>query len=74
MLITEGEDVKYWDDQKQEYAKITDFKNQEYARDLINQQSKLETEYKTEQKHLENSRQLVIDHSKAVLSIRQQDT
>lgn len=74
MLRIEGDEIRYWDDQKEEYMKITDFKNEEYARDLANQQLKLEAEYKIEEKHLNDSRDLVIKHSKAVLKIWQEDT
>lgn len=70
----EGDVVKYYDATKDEYVKITDFKNQELARDLLNQQTKLETEYKQQETALQNELKLVQDHSKKVLDQRQSDT
>ena len=71
MLEVTEDSVRYWDESKGRFVEITDYKNQEYARDLYNQQIKLETEYKTEQKHLEDSKKLVETHAKEVIKIRQ---
>lgn len=71
--ITESE-VKYWDEKKWEYVAITDFKNQEYARDLYNQHLKLQTEYEDTKKNYDEQIKLVGAHSKNVLNKRQSDT
>lgn len=73
-LKIEEEKVKYWDKEKEDFVEITDFKNAEYARDLLNQQTKLETEYKAEQKHLNDSKKLVETHSKEIINIRKELT
>ena len=73
-LKIEDEKVKYWDKEKEGFVEITDFKNAEYARDLLNQQTKLETEYKAEQKHLNDSKRLVETHSKEIINIRKELT
>lgn len=73
-LKIEEEKVKYWDKEKEGFVEITDFKNAEYARDLLNQQTKLETEYKAEQKHLNDSKKLVETHSKEIINIRKELT
>lgn len=73
-LKIDGDKVEYRDKNKEDFVEITDFKNQEYARDLINQQLKLETEYKAEEKHLNDSKDLAINHSKEILKIWQNDT
>lgn len=70
----EDEKVKYRDAEKEKFVEITDFKNAEYARDLLNQQTKLETEYKAEQKHLNDSKKLVEKHSLEVIDIRKKLT
>lgn len=73
-LKIDDDKVEYRDKNKEDFVEITDFKNQEYARDLINQQLKLETEYKAEEKHLNDSKDLAINHSKEILKIWQNDT
>lgn len=73
-LKIEEEKVKYWDKEKEDFMEITDFKNAEYARELLNQQTKLETEYKTEQKHLNDSKKLIEKHSLEVINIRRELT
>jgi len=73
-IEVEGDIVKYYDATKDQYVEITDFKNQELARDLLNQQTKLETEYKQQETALQNELKLVQDHSKKVLEQRQSDT
>lgn len=70
----EDDIVKYYDATKDQYVEITDFKNQELARDLLNQQTKLETEYTQQQTALNNELDLVKDHSEKVLAQRQSDT
>ena len=70
----EGDVVKYYDATKDQYVEITDFKNQELARDLLNQQTKLQTEYENQQTALNNELELVESHSKKVLAQRQSDT
>ena len=71
--ITDTE-VKYWDEKKWEYVAITDFKNQEYARDLYNQQLKLQTEYQETKKNYNDQIKLIEMHSKNVLNQWQSDT
>ena len=71
--ITDTE-VKYWDEKKWEYVAITDFKNQEYARDLYNQQLKLQTEYQETKKNYDDQIKLIETHSKNVLNQWQSDT
>lgn len=71
--ITDTE-VKYWDEKKWEYVAITDFKNQEYARDLYNQQLKLQTEYQETKKNYNDQIKLIEMHSKNVLDQWQSDT
>lgn len=71
--ITDTE-VKYWDEKKWEYVAITDFKNQEYARDLYNQQLKLQTEYQETKKNYDDQIKLIEMHSKNVLNQWQSDT
>lgn len=71
--ITDTE-VKYWDEKKWEYVAITDFKNQEYARDLYNQQLKLQTEYQETKKNYNDQIKLIEMHSKNVLIQWQSDT
>lgn len=71
--ITDTE-VKYWDEKKWEYVAITDFKNQEYARDLYNQQLKLQTEYNETKKNYNDQIKLIEMHSKNVLNQWQSDT
>lgn len=73
-LKIDGDKVEYRDKNKEDFVEITDFKNQEYARDLINQQLKLETEYKAEEKHLNDSKELALKHSQEILKIWQNDT
>ena len=73
-LKIDGDKVEYRDKNKEDFVEITDFKNQEYARDLINQQLKLETEYKAEEKHLNDSKELALKHSQEILRIWQNDT
>jgi len=70
----EGDVVKYYDATKDQYVEITDFKNQELARDLLNQQTKLQTEYENQQTALNNELELVQTHSKKVLTQWQTDT
>ena len=70
----EDDIVKYYDATKDQYVEITDFKNQELARDLYNQQIKLQTEYENQQTALNNELELVESHSKKVLTQRQSDT
>ena len=71
--ITDTE-VKYWDEKKWEYVAITDFKNQEYARDMYNQQLKLQTEYNETKKNYDEQIKLIETHSKNVVDQRQSDT
>lgn len=71
--ITDQE-VKYWDEKKWEYVAITDFKNQEYARDIYNQQLKLQTEYEETKKNYDDQIKLIETHSKNVLNQWQSDT
>lgn len=71
--ITDTE-VKYWDEKKWEYVAITDFKNQEDARDLYNQQLKLQTEYQETKKNYDDQIKLIETHSKNVLNQWQSDT
>lgn len=66
--------VKYYDSTKNEYVEIVDFKNQELARELLNQQTKLETEYQQQETALQNELELVENHSKKVLEQWQADT
>ena len=73
-LKIDGDKIEYRDKNKEDFVEITDFKNQEYARDLINQQLKLETEYKAEEKHLNDSKELALKHSQEILKIWQNDT
>ena len=73
-LKIDGDKVEYRDKNKEDFVEITDFKNAEYARDLLNQQTKLETEYKAEQKHLNDSKKLVEMHSKEIINIRKELT
>ena len=70
----EDDIVKYYDATKDQYVEITDFKNQELARDLYNQQIKLQTEYENQQTALNNELELVESHSKKVLAQWQSDT
>lgn len=70
----EDDIVKYYDATKDQYVEITDFKNQELARDLLNQQTKLEAEYQQQETALNNELELVESHSKKVLAQWQSDT
>lgn len=74
MLQVVDDTVQYWDEAKGKFVEIIDYKNQEYARDLYNQQVKLEAEYKADQKHLEDSKKLVENHGKQVIKIWQELT
>lgn len=73
-LKIDGEKTTYRDEEKQQYIEITDFKNQEYARDLINQQIKLDTEYKAEEKKLNDSKDLALKHSQEIIKIWEKET
>lgn len=70
----EGDIVKYYDATKDQYVEITDFKNQELARDLLNQQTKLQTEYEQQSQYLQEELALVQKHSENVLKQWQSDT
>ena len=70
----EDDIVSYYDATKDKYVEITDFKNQELARDLYNQQIKLEAEYEQQETALQSELELVEDHSKKVLAQWQSDT
>lgn len=73
-LKIDGDKTEYRDEEKQQYVEITDFKNQEYARDLINQQIKLDTEYKAEEKKLNDSKELALKHSQEIIKIWENET
>lgn len=64
----------YRDAEKKAYIEITDFKNQEYARDLLNQQTKLAEEYASEQKKLNDSKELALKHSQEIIKIWENET
>lgn len=64
----------YRDAEKKEYVEITDFKNQEYARDLLNQQEKLKTEYAQAQENYAKQLDLVKSHSANVIKQWQTDS
>ena len=64
----------YRDAEKKQYIEITDFKNQEYARDLLNQQEKLKTEYAEAQENYAKQLELVKSHSANVYKQRQNDS
>jgi hypothetical protein len=64
----------YRDAEKKQYVEITDFKNQEYARDLLNQQEKLKTEYAEAQENYAKQLELVKSHSANVYKQRQNDS
>lgn len=66
--------IWYWDAEKKQYVEITDFKNQEYARDLLNQQEKLQTEYAEAKENYDKQIQLVKEHSQTVVKQWQSDT
>lgn len=70
----ETDTLSYYDKQKQARVDVIDAKNEEYARDLLNQQQKLNTEYENNKKHLEKNQQLAIEHSKAVIALRNKET
>lgn len=70
----EDDIVSYYDATKDKYVEITDFKNQELARDLYNQQIKLEAEYEQQETALQTELELVENHSKKVLAQWQSDT
>ena len=70
----EDDIVSYYDATKDKYVEITDFKNQELARDLYNQQIKLEAEYEQQETALQSELELVENHSKKVLAQWQSDT
>ena len=74
LIKIEDDLVSYYDAAKGEYVKINDFKNQELARDLQNQQLKLTTEYEQQQTALNNELDLVKKHSQKVLDQWQSDT
>ena len=73
-LKIDGDKTEYRDEEKQQYVEITDFKNQEYARDLLNQQIKLDTEYKAEEKKLNDSKELALKHSQEIIKIWENET
>ena len=64
----------YRDAEKKAYIEITDFKNQEYARDLLNQQTKLAEEYASDQKKLNDSKELALKHSQEIIKIWENET
>ena len=64
----------YRDAEKKQYIEITDFKNQEYARDLLNQQEKLKTEYAEAQENYAKQLELVKSHSAKVYQQWQTDS
>ena len=70
----EGDIVKYYDKTKDQYVEITDFKNQELARELENQQSKLTTEYEQLETAKNNEVELIESTSKKILARWQSDT
>lgn len=70
----EDDIVKYYDKTKDQYVEITDFKNQELARELENQQSKLTTEYQQLETAKNNELDLIESTSKKILARWQSDT
>ena len=70
----EDDVIKYYDKAKDQYVEITDFKNQEIARELLNQQTKLETENKQLEDAKEEELKIINTYNNKILSRWQSDT
>ena len=70
----EDDVIKYYDKAKDQYVEITDFKNQEIARELLNQQTKLETENQQLEDAKEKELKIINDYNNKILSRWQSDT
>ena len=70
----EEDKVMYYDKEKDAFVEITDFKNQELARELLNQQIKLQTENKQLEDAKKTELWIIEDTSKKILKRWQDDT
>jgi hypothetical protein len=66
--------VSYYDATKDQYVEIVDFKNQELARELLNQQTKLETENQQLETAKEEELKIITETSNKILARWQSDT
>ena len=73
-IEVEGDIVKYWDETKQQYVEIQDFKNQQLALELANQADKITAEYELTVKAKNDEIALIKEHSKNVLELWKSDT
>lgn len=73
-IKVEDDIVSYYDKTKDQYVEITDFKNQELARELDNQQTKLNTEYDQLVTAKNNELDLIETTSKQILKRWELDT
>lgn len=58
--------VQYFDDEKQQWTDITDFKNSEYARDILNTQEQLQTKKKILDDELKTEIDSYIEQTKKI--------
>lgn len=70
----EDDVIKYYDKAKDQYVEITDFKNQEIARELLNQQTKLETENQQLEDAKEEELKIINTYNNKILTRWQSDT
>lgn len=66
--------VSYYDATKDQYVEIVDFKNQELARELLNQQTKLEAENSQLETAKEEELKIITETSNKILARWQSDT
>lgn len=73
-LIEEDGVMKYYDAEKQAYTEITDYKNQELARQLLEKQTEMESEYQLNVEQKEKEEALLQEHYDKLQTLYQSDT
>jgi hypothetical protein len=73
-LIEEDGMIKYYDAEKEAYTEITDYKNQELARQLLEKQTEMESEYQLNVEQKEKEEALLQEHYDKLESLYQSDT
>lgn len=73
-LIEEDGVIKYYDAEKEAYTEITDYKNQELARQLLEKQQEMESEYQLNVEQKEKEEALLQDHYDKLQKLYQSDT
>lgn len=70
----EDDKISYYDKEQDKYVEITDFKNQEIARELLNQQTKLDTENQQLETAKKEELEIINNYNNKILARWQSDT